>query len=321
MVGASAGGGGGGGIDYVQDAEPSDPTEGDEWYDTGEGRAYVYDGSYWVEQTAAPVVTDEARSFDGSDGETVSTANGHVKAGGGTLSLYNDNDSVTWSDNGTQAGTYGDNYGVQFNPNGPVTAIKFTYMSGCGSDEDALEVVDESNNTVVKSKPGGFSDGSTVTVDLSSTSLTNGQKYTIRSVSSGDRSAPSQGSASFPYSGSVADIVGGYFGGSADDRHWIEKIEAVFKPSSGTGYVEWTNPDDVYSWESAYFQDSPDGETAEVYVEEDDGSGWTEVAGPIQRGADIPVAAGNEVRFRVELSRTDTANNPTVDAVFRRYQI
>jgi len=52
MVGISGGvGGGGGGYNYVQDAQPGDPSEGEEWYDTGSNAAYVYDGSAWVEQT------------------------------------------------------------------------------------------------------------------------------------------------------------------------------------------------------------------------------------------------------------------------------
>jgi len=54
MVGISGGGGGGGGgYNYVQDAEPGDPSEGEEWYDTGADAAFVYDGSAWIEQTVA----------------------------------------------------------------------------------------------------------------------------------------------------------------------------------------------------------------------------------------------------------------------------
>lgn len=45
------GGSGGGGFDYVQDPSPQDPSEGEEWYDTGSDSAFVYTGSAWVEQT------------------------------------------------------------------------------------------------------------------------------------------------------------------------------------------------------------------------------------------------------------------------------
>jgi len=53
MVGISGDGGGGGGYNYVQDAEPADPDEGEEWYDSWNNAAFVYDGTVWIEQTVA----------------------------------------------------------------------------------------------------------------------------------------------------------------------------------------------------------------------------------------------------------------------------
>ncbi len=44
---SAGGGGGGGGFDYVQDGEPAEAQEGEEWYDTGANEAYVYDGTTW----------------------------------------------------------------------------------------------------------------------------------------------------------------------------------------------------------------------------------------------------------------------------------
>ncbi|SFR59693.1 hypothetical protein [Halorubrum sodomense] len=49
--------GGGGGYDYVEAAYPSDPDEGESLYHTDENRAFVYNGSAWVEQT----VTDHSQ--------------------------------------------------------------------------------------------------------------------------------------------------------------------------------------------------------------------------------------------------------------------
>jgi hypothetical protein len=87
--------------------------------------------------------------------------------------------------------------------------------------------------------------------------------------------------------------------------------------------VEWPHPPDVFGWDTATFQADPDGETVDVFVEEstDGGSTWTEVAGPIARGDDIPVASDNEMRFRVDFSRSNTSNNPTLDAIYRRYLV
>ena len=49
ISGGGGGGGGGGGYKYVQDAQPADPSEGEEWYDTGANAAFVFDGSVWTE--------------------------------------------------------------------------------------------------------------------------------------------------------------------------------------------------------------------------------------------------------------------------------
>jgi len=51
MVSIQGAGSGGAGFDYVQDPSPEAPEEGEEWYDTGSNRAFVYDGSNWIEQT------------------------------------------------------------------------------------------------------------------------------------------------------------------------------------------------------------------------------------------------------------------------------
>lgn len=93
--------------------------------------------------------------------------------------------------------------------------------------------------------------------------------------------------------------------------------------TSSTIYVTWPQPTDIYRWDAATFQTSPDGETVEVYVEEstDGGSTWTEIQGPIERGDQIGADPGSRVRFRVELSRNDTANNPTLDAIYRRWVV
>jgi len=54
---------------------------------------------------------------------------------------------------------------------------------------------------------------------------------------------------------------------------------------------------------------------------EDDGSVWVETAGPMRRGDRLGADPSNNVRFRADLSRADTANNPTLDSVARRYKL
>jgi len=103
----------------------------------------------------------------------------------------------------------------------------------------------------------------------------------------------------------------------------ILDMEGLTPVKSGTAVVEWPQPNDVYRWDAATFQVTADGETVEVYVEEsvDGGSTWTEIQGPIGRGDQIRADPGSRVRFRVELSRNNIANNPTLDAIYRRWVV
>lgn len=79
--------------------------------------------------------------------------------------------------------------------------------------------------------------------------------------------------------------------------------------------VEWTAPPtDMYSWSAATF--TREAEQPTIYIEEERNGSWTEIAGPINRGADIPAVAGNNIRFRAEWSSTGVLN-----AVYRRYEV
>lgn len=58
-------GGGGGGIDYVQDSEPTDAEEGEEWYDKDADKTYIYDGTTWV-KTSRPAAGDGLSDMNGT---------------------------------------------------------------------------------------------------------------------------------------------------------------------------------------------------------------------------------------------------------------
>jgi hypothetical protein len=97
--------------------------------------------------------------------------------------------------------------------------------------------------------------------------------------------------------------------------------EGTNKASTGSAYVEWPEPNDVFRWDSVTFQQTLDSETVQVDVQEDDGSGWTTIATDVSRGQDITADPESRVRFKVTLERSDTANNPTLDAIARRWVI
>jgi len=103
---------------------------------------------------------------------------------------------------------------------------------------------------------------------------------------------------------------------------YVDNVDVSEQTTSGTAYVEWPMPADVFGWDVATFTRTLDAETVDVYVEEAQGSpGWTEIAGPIARGDSLPADPANNIRFRVELSRSTTSNHPTLDSLARRWKL
>lgn len=87
----------------------------------------------------------------------------------------------------------------------------------------------------------------------------------------------------------------------------------------GSAIVSWPAPADLVGWDIVPFQATPDGETLEVYIEDQNGN---ELAGPLDDPGDISdISRSTNVRVRVELSRASTSNNPRLEAVYRRYKV
>jgi len=117
------------------------------------------------------------------------------------------------------------------------------------------------------------------------------------------------------------DVTEGWINGSKIATRAYAITSILHRPESGSARVSWEQPRSVYRWDKAAFQTDPDGETVFVYVEENDGTGWQEVAGPINRGDNIPASPDSEVRFRIELSRDDAVNNPRLTSAHRRWVV
>jgi hypothetical protein len=88
---------------------------------------------------------------------------------------------------------------------------------------------------------------------------------------------------------------------------------------SGDALIEWDSgsPSDIDSWDLATFQRTLSSETVTVDVEDSNG---TVLKSDISKDTDISdIATSTDVRLRANLSRTDTANNPAVDYLARRF--
>jgi hypothetical protein len=228
-------------------------------------------------------------------------------------------ESLTRPSDGSTKSTDSD-HGLVFQPSQDITDL--TFYQSSNTVEDDVRLVKMSDGSEIAS---GTFDGSgewSPNVQLDS-----GVKYRVV-VDPPDGTAVNVGEkfdVSYPITGSYFDITGGYdeaLGESSSYAWAISQIDAAPVGASGSGTVtiDWPDPPDVYRWDAAVFQSTPEAGSVDVYIEEAQGSpGWTTIAGPIQRGQEITADPSNSVRFRVEISSPDSSNYPTLDSIARRW--
>lgn len=259
--------------------------------------------------------TDYARTFAETDVTLTHTE----------TQVTNEKLELTTTHAGTSVGVGGalDNstwneVGVKVSPNTPLQGITVT-IDPDSEGANYHRVQRLSDSTVIWSENVARAAGETftITVDLLAT-----EEYAVYAVPTDQKRGYASGTATFPVESADIDCTGGWLAGSHGQAHWWSNIEAVPYTLSGSCYVEWPLPNDVLAWDVVSKKAATDGETVDVYVEEDQAGGWTEIAGPIAPGEKIDQAdPSNNVRFRVEISRTDYTNNPTVDTLVRRYKV
>jgi len=102
---------------------------------------------------------------------------------------------------------------------------------------------------------------------------------------------------------------------------YLDNIKSVksTKEKSGNALVYWDSgsPEDINSWDIATLQKSLDNETVTVDVED---SNQNLVKSDISPNTDISdIDNTTDVRLRVNISRSDTSNSPTLDYAARRF--
>jgi hypothetical protein len=256
-------------------------------------------------------MVDAAETFAEAD-VSVASDDG-VAAGSGSVSLglvLGSRRDAPFDDNNNRAPPVG----VIVNPNTDLSGLRLTPWS-----DGYAEIIRQSDGTVVAS---GSVDAGEPT-NLSAT-LTAGTAYRV--VSDDDRAHYESGTdLTYPYTTGDFDVTDGYEDGGRSEFMWgaWSSVEAATgRATSGSATVGWPHPTDVYAWDRATFQaDEPSG-SVDVYLEADDGTGWSEVAGPIKRGDSIPADPSDEVRFRVDLSRPSASDpSPSLDAIYRRWVV
>jgi hypothetical protein len=301
-----------------------------------------YDGGSWkkIKPPSGPNPYDAAETWNESNLTLTQISNpfrisdGSLKIGGspGTqISRTNDKSSRT-----TSVGV-----GHRVRPLVDLAGLKVTMSDKTGqSDPQPNEVfiADMDENIVGQTfNSNGYGPNDTVDVLASLAADTNyyvgvfngGEDYTY---------GASLNNTSYNNSGDLVHAQGTY-GSSVDSMHpddsgspdlagqglAVNEITAILPNTSATVGIEWPAPTDVYEWDTATYQRTLDGETVDVYVAYNDGTGWTRTNGgnPISRnyslGDDSNISASDEIRIEAELSRTDTANNPRLDSAYRSW--
>ena len=211
--------------------------------------------------------------------------------------------------------------GLVIKPNRTLSGVE-TQVNANVSGVTTLRLVSDSDGSLIASKSISGSGTYSITAD---TPLEPGARYRVLVDADGASYTHIRGTENTASaSSSDVDIVSGWNPYGVTSRTTsLNYVTALYGVSSGTAYIERPYPPGVHSWDAATFQATPDGETVEVFVEEstDGGTTWDEIQGPISRGDQIDAPPSAAVRFRVELSREDASNNPTLDSIYLRYEV
>lgn len=120
------------------------------------------------------------------------------------------------------------------------------------------------------------------------------------------------------------DVTGGIRGDSTNDSVLaLDRVEAIAadKYLDGTAFVEWTGERrDLYEWDTATYTATQGDGNVTVYIQHNDGSGWTRANGgePVSRNYSLnddgAISPPDDVRFEFVVSRPNGDAIPTVDS-------
>lgn len=274
---------------------------------------------------------DRAETFEESD-VTLSSKNGQI--------LQNNNSvGIDFQDYSIERGnttvltdlSETDWWGVTITPQVDMDSITLRYDTS--ATEEEIQVIRDDTSEVVyqDTSPPTTTSGDTLTVSPTG-GFVSGVSYSFSALIAQGSDLTYYGSLDNPasdFGNSIIDISGGaYFSSGPEENSdrwsvWDKVVPSFSGYLEATAFIEWPQPTDIYRWDAATFTTTEDSGSVEVYIEEstDGGSTWDEIAGPISRGQQIGASPDSEVRFRVDISREDTANNPTLDSVYRRWVV
>lgn len=262
---------------------------------------------------------DAAETFSESDLTLTHNSTGVSNGSVGLTGLSDGTTAGVPTDNDTVTGQT-DKRGLVINPNKDLAGVKVDISANTTGVTTAYLTDPSTGNTLASAS---YSSG-TATIEYD---LVSGTTYHVVSDAGGNSYDRGRyGSPSYPYSSTDIDISSGATSPSNSSSLYtynIENVTAKEPATSGSVAVEWPYPNDVYRWDAVLFQHTLDGETVTVDIQEstDGGSTWNTIATDVSRGQEITALPESEVRFIVDISRSNTANNPTLNSIHQRYVV
>jgi hypothetical protein len=275
----------------------------------------LQDGSttIWDSASGADLDSDTVKTFTESE---LTVKHSGTTTDAEAISLPGESVVSRNSDEFQSSGT--DSYGIQIEMNQPANAITVR-VSDQTTGGDTVALKDNNRNTLTTADFPGSGESAILNYSFSA-----GSRYVLEVD---DSATHGYRTVTFPYTSPSFDVLTTTINGIPQDGAFdtyfysFDRI-STSAPTAGTATVEWPTPDSVSRWETAAFQADEDGETVEVYVETDDGNGWSDWrTDPVAPGTDISsIPSDNRVRFRVELARESTENDPRVTLLERQWR-
>jgi len=306
---------------YVQDSAPSSPAEGETWFEPGTRIYRVYESGKW--HSIPPVSTTQEVVTFGESNVNINQNKTEIASESIRLGVSRSNTTTTPGDNTGGSGDY--SRGVKINPNKDLSGVDVKISSDTGTVGEV--VITDSSENILASTTGSFSSGDVARIEMS---LSSGTNYYIGVYDGGNNfTYGGYDSPSYNYSGTDLDVTNGaaYMhpsdGANLTEHDWrrytIVDVTGLVEATSGDGLVYYTNevPDDIENWDLVTFQKEVDGETVTIDVEDDSGN---TLYSDIRSNFDIStVSSSDGIRFRVNLSRNSTGNNPRCTYLARRF--
>ncbi|WP_066499842.1 hypothetical protein [Abyssisolibacter fermentans] len=303
-------------IRYMQNTEPTVKEEGLTWFNPETGLLYIHDGTRYV---PVPPVQILQEVIDFYEDDVKIQHNSTIKNNGGIVicNQHVGSDVMQLTDN--QDPVIDGKCGIKFIANKDMDGIRY-YLFKTHPNMGTITLFND-NFQELKSQ-NIYSSGSLYYPIVA------GKTYILCAVSKINKYMylGANGTPAFPYASEYIDVISSVLDTNTTVNSYVYAFRCISPivpaSTSGTAIVEITNTEkNIKSWDLATYQNTLDGETVTIDIETSpDGSVWTTEFVDISQNFDIStIDSMKDIRFKINLSRSNIDNNPSCDYLARRF--